>query len=323
MDNADSFPRISVIIAAYNVQNYIERTIRSALEQRNVQPEIIVADDASTDATAAIVAGLNAPEVKLIHSEQNQGPSHARNKAIAAATAPWLAILDGDDAFAPDRLHRCLSLAKATNADIVIDNLNVYEESTGIQHQMYEPSDFGNSKTLDLATFIARNASFLGGKSLGYVKPIFSKAFLQKHTLSYASEIRIGEDYMLLAEALACGAKCAIDPTSGYLYTVRTGSISHRLSIDDINRMMEGDKIFTSKYKLNPKAEKAQKWRSFSLNEAKAFTRLVNALKQKNTLLVMKISLSHPSSIVHLWRPLVARIKRILNKTGSLRKTDE
>jgi succinoglycan biosynthesis protein ExoO len=305
MDNA---PEVSVIIAAYNVQDYIERAVRSAFDRQGVAVEVIVIDDASTDGTVEIVSRIENPRVKLLRRAQNGGPSRARNEGIAAAASPWIAILDGDDAFAPGRLSRCLARAKTAAADSVVDNLEIYRESDGVSYPMFRAQDFGGKPTLDLATFIEGNLSFLGSTSLGYTKPIFSAAFLKKHQLRYDPEIRIGEDYMLLAEALASGARCAIELAPGYIYTVRAKSISHRLAVADIERMIAGDKTFLSKYHLDPVAQKAQKRRSFSLNECLAFTQLVDAIKEKNIMMAFKIVAKRPSAALHLWRPLWARL---------------
>jgi succinoglycan biosynthesis protein ExoO len=314
MDSIVQPPEVSVIIAAYNVQNYIERTVQSALDQQDVTVEIIVVDDASTDDTAKIVSHIDDPRVKLLRRTQNGGPSLARNEALAVAKSPWIAILDGDDVFMPDRLKRCLHRAEAAAADIVVDNLEIYREEDGARIPMFRDKDFGSKPSLDLATFIKGNMSFLGSTSLGYVKPIFSAEFLKNNNLRYDPGIRIGEDYMLLAEALALGARCVIEGTPGYVYTVRKGSISHRLSVADIERMQAGDKLFLAKYKLDQKAQKAQKWRNFSLNEALAFTQLVDAIKQKHLISALRIIAIRPSAAFHLWRPVGARLQRLFKK---------
>ena len=304
---------VSVIIAAYNVEKYIERAITSALDQREVLTEVIVIDDASTDQTVAVVERMQDARIKLIRQTVNNGPSVSRNAGMAIATSPWIAILDGDDAFAPDRLSRCLKQAQNNSADIVIDLIEAHRESDGQIYPLLEMKDFDGRNTLDLAHFIKGNLSFLGGPSLGYVKPLFATAFLRKHNLSYDPLIKIGEDYMLLAEALACNARCVIEPTHGYHYTVRAGSISHRLSAENIERMLVGDEGFITKYSLNPEALKAQASRTNSLKEALAFTNLVAAIKQKNIAQIFAIVAERPTAALHLWRPVVARLQRMFS----------
>ncbi|HEY4848571.1 MAG TPA: glycosyltransferase [Methylocella sp.] len=301
---------VSVIISAYNVENYIERAIHSALDQRDVAVEVIVVNDASTDSTLAIASRIKDPRVACINLSSNSGPSIARNTGIAAASAPWLALLDGDDAFAPNRLIRCIARAKSTNADIVVDNLEVRRESDKVCFPMFKPEKFARMEMLDLATFIRGNIHLLGW-ALGYLKPIFSAQFLRHHQLGYDPYSLINEDYMLLVTALACGARCAVEATCGYFYTVRSGSLSHRLSSADIIRMINGDKKFLTKYPLDSAARRAQKWRSLSLNESLAYFQLVDALKQKDVPKAFKICVSRPTAALHLWRPSWVRIQKL------------
>jgi succinoglycan biosynthesis protein ExoO len=305
-------PDISVIIAAHNVESYIERAMRSALNQQGVTVEVVVVNDGSTDGTPAAIARIEDPHVKRLDLSPNMGPSGARNAGIAVAAAPWIAILDGDDALLPDRLNRCLARAKMLNADIVVDNLDVCREADGARYPMFPPAMFSRLATLDLLSFIDGNQSFLGGGiSLGYLKPVFSAAFLRQHALAYDPELGIGEDYMLMCEALAQGARCAVENTAGYLYTARAGSTSHRLTPADMERIAAADKKFCARYALDAVAAKAQKRREFGIKEAYAFTQLVEAIKRRDARSALKIIAARPTAAWHLWRPAWARIARV------------
>jgi glycosyltransferase involved in cell wall biosynthesis len=87
--------------------------LRSALSQRDVDLEVIVLDDGSTDDTAAMVAAVSDPRVHLIRDEVSGGVSAARNRGIAAAAGEWVAFLDDDDVWAPDKVVRQLDAATA------------------------------------------------------------------------------------------------------------------------------------------------------------------------------------------------------------------
>lgn len=301
---------ISIIITSYNVEHYIERAIHSALDQQGVSLEVILVDDCSTDNSFAIASSIVDDRLTCIRLAQNGGPSVARNAAMARASAPWLAVLDGDDAYKPDRLARCLARARVLKADVVVDNLTLHREADGIRLPMFTKRQFLQHSTLDLASFIRGNRSFLGGYTLGYLKPIFSADFLREHHLAYDPDIRIGEDYMLLAEVLACGAVCAIEPTAGYLYTVRTSSISHRIAPEDLIRIAACDQKFLSRHTLSPTAKSAQKQRESSMREAYAFTRLVQGLKKGDLKEILSAFTSCPSSVRYLSEALWVRIKR-------------
>jgi succinoglycan biosynthesis protein ExoO len=302
---------VSIIITAYNVEHYISRAIRSALAQEGVTAEIILVDDCSTDRTWDIVSAIQDPRLKTIQLPENSGPSVARNTAIAHATGTWIAVLDGDDGLEPGRLARCLKRARAMNADIVVDNLTIMRESDGKTFPMFPPSGFSQLKTLSLARCIEGNRSFFKGYTLGYLKPVFSADFLKKHNLSYDPDIRIGEDYFFLAGALASGAVCAVEHSAGYLYTVRAGSISHRLAPEDLTRISMCDQKFLALHTLDPAAMKAQRRREFSTKEAYAYTRLIAALKQKDIWNTFEAVALCPSAVRYLWAPVWVRLRRL------------
>jgi glycosyltransferase involved in cell wall biosynthesis len=94
---------ISVVIPAYNAARYIGRALDSVLAQTHKPDEIIVVDDGSTDDTAGIVETYSS-QVRLIRRE-NAGASVARNTGINAAKSEWIAFLDGDDEWLPEKLQ--------------------------------------------------------------------------------------------------------------------------------------------------------------------------------------------------------------------------
>lgn len=305
-------PDISVIIPAYNIEGYIERAIQSALSQEGVTVEVIVVDDCSTDNTVAVAKNISDPRLTVIVQGQNGGPSVARNKGFSIAKGEWISILDGDDVLSEGRLKRCLSRGRNTQSDCVVDNLLVVPDDGSSKFPMFNEKKFNKFSTLSLADFIKGNQSFLGGYTLGYLKPMFRADFLKKYNLSYSTEIRIGEDYLLMSEILACGARCSVEPSIGYLYTVRNTSISHRLDAQSVTRIEKADQYFLSKYTIPPEAMAAQKRRNKRLREAFFFTELVSALKNRDAVKSLKIFISCPIAIIYLWRPVAAKIEKLL-----------
>jgi len=99
---ADTVYKISVVIPGYNVERYIKRAIDSVLAQTCPAHEIIVVDDGSTDNTAEIIKTYGS-KIRCIY-QKNAGVSVARNTGIEAATGDWIAFLDADDEWLPQRL---------------------------------------------------------------------------------------------------------------------------------------------------------------------------------------------------------------------------
>jgi cellulose synthase/poly-beta-1,6-N-acetylglucosamine synthase-like glycosyltransferase len=106
---------VSVVIPSYNYGRYLEASVRSALEQRDVEPEVIVVDDASADYSVAIAERLAAadPRVRVIRHETNLGASATFNAGYAVATGEFIVRLDADDQLTPGSLARAVALFDA------------------------------------------------------------------------------------------------------------------------------------------------------------------------------------------------------------------
>ena len=94
-------PRLSVVIPAYNAAAFLEETIRSVLQSTCRDYEVIVIDDGSTDSTAALAHSMG-PRVRVI-SQPNSGMSASRNRGIAATDSEFIALLDNDDVWHPQK----------------------------------------------------------------------------------------------------------------------------------------------------------------------------------------------------------------------------
>jgi glycosyltransferase involved in cell wall biosynthesis len=127
-----SMVEVTVVVPTRNRASMLGQALRSVAAQREVDLEAVVVDDGSTDATAALVSGMEDRRVRLIRHERPQGVSAARNRGIAEARGPWVAFLDDDDLWAPGKLASQLAAAKrdgrawaVTGAVSVDDRLRV------------------------------------------------------------------------------------------------------------------------------------------------------------------------------------------------------
>ncbi len=95
-------PRVTVIIPTYNRAWILERAVSSVLAQTFSDFELIIVDDGSTDATSEVIAGYGEKIISIY--QENQGVSAARNAGICAAKGDYIAFLDSDDAWMPEKL---------------------------------------------------------------------------------------------------------------------------------------------------------------------------------------------------------------------------
>ena len=111
-------PAVSVIIPTYNRGRWLPATVASVLAQTLPSLEILIVDDGSTDDTAAVCAEFSYP-VRYIRQD-NAGVGAARNRGAAEARGEWLAFLDSDDLWTPDKLEVQLAALAATGAPVSI-----------------------------------------------------------------------------------------------------------------------------------------------------------------------------------------------------------
>lgn len=231
---------IDVIIPAYNAGATVGRAVTSSLAQREVA-SVIVVDDCSTDDTAdaAFAAGAGDSRLKVERFAQNRGPAAARNHGFSLAQAPFLAMVDSDDWVLPRRFEALLGTAQSW--DFVADNILFLPES-----QKAEPLPEAvldglpdRCRPLGLAEFIDRNISRRGQSrgELGFLKPVFRKELLSLHDLRYAEDVRLGEDFILYAKAMARGARFVLSQRCGYIAIERPGSLSGQHSIHDLRAL--------------------------------------------------------------------------------------
>ena len=105
-------PEVSILIPTRNRRRFLARTLASALDQRVVDLEVVVVDDCSSDGTPAILGGFRDRRLRVTRQLQRSGVSAARNRGIDESTGEWVAFLDDDDLWAPDKLLKQLRAAQ-------------------------------------------------------------------------------------------------------------------------------------------------------------------------------------------------------------------
>jgi succinoglycan biosynthesis protein ExoU len=235
-----SDPRsVGVIIAAYNAEATIGRAVRSALAEVQAR-QVIVVDDGSTDSSyrRALAEDDGSGRLQVLRTPQS-GPAAARNRAIGAADTTWVCPLDADDYFTPGRLGRLLD--EADGCDLVADDLLLSREGDNdsppgrlIGERLPLPA------VLSFADFVAGNISRRGypRREFGFLKPLLRRDFLARARLAYDERLRLGEDFVLYATALARGGRLKVTPPCGYVAVERGDSLSARHTPADLGALL-------------------------------------------------------------------------------------
>lgn len=319
-DTGQSAVDISFVIACYNAGPFLEPSVRSALDQQGLTVEVLVVDDGSSDGsfeTAIRLSKLDS-RVVVLQTASNSGPGGARNVGINAMQGRWFAVLDADDVLLPERSKTLIAIADRCGADIIADNLLEFAEEIEMR-PMFTIAPRGGTKRLDLQEYFERSRLFGRDESPGYLKPMIRRSALEQARLRYNPALRIGEDDELVIRALQANLKYVVCDYAGYCYRRHACSISHRLSLANLDRMIEAE--YSIAKQLHPTFARSKPYRGRwnALMRARAFTSSVEALKAGLYLRAVLDILKKPSAISLYSLPLAARLRRLKGKPNRLR----
>lgn len=302
-------PDVSFLVSAYNVAPFIAEAVNAALAQTGVSVEVIVVDDCSTDATAAIVERIAAthPNVILARRAENGGLSVARNQAMDMASGRWLAILDGDDIVTPERSRHLINLGESLGADVVADNYERVDVAGRSLHTTMIPrSDPPHAFFLDMARFVSGNITFKKQNwTFGAIKPMIRADFMRARAIRYVEEPLLrNEDFILYAALIHAGGRFLVSSESHYKYRIRSGSNSWRLSAAHFDAMSRANKELALRQACRADAEalKAVAEYDRALALGTEFSHIVDLAKRGKWLPAAFDGLLRPA----LW-PLLAR----------------
>lgn len=226
-------PIVSVVIPARDAAAFLPAALRSAQDQTLQDLEILVVDDGSRDSTWPLLTGFAAEDrrIRPLRRSTPGGPAAARNLAFRHARGRWIALLDADDLFLPDRLGRLVPLAERLGADLMADDLLRVDFDTGLPLGRHFGPGAATMRPMGLAEILRRDmpdAPDGAPGAIGYAQPLIRRDLLRRHALAYDESLAASEDLAFLFEAVASGARLMLAAEAHYVYRIRTGSISRR-----------------------------------------------------------------------------------------------
>lgn len=201
--------KVSVVIPFYNRFDCVKNAIQSVFSQTHSNYEIILVDDGSNDAKAYLSEFLADERVKYIDIGENKGPSNARNVGIENATGEYIAMLDSDDLFLPDKLEKQLSYMINSNAD--------FSYTSYLRRNGECEVEVNCDMTEDMVGRCIYNSC------IATPTIMIKKAFLEKCGIKYNVEISVGEDNCFYLDVLL---KTPIHYLDQYLTIVNVNSNS-------------------------------------------------------------------------------------------------
>ncbi len=209
-------PCVSVIIPSYNYGQFISSTLKSVLEQRKVELDVIVVDDGSSDNTAEVVKEFGS-SVRYVYQE-NQGPCEARNTGMRLAQGEFLVFLDADDLLSPDTLFfQAQNLQKHPEASI----------SMCSNQKFTAAGPRGDLR--DAGSFPVISQDYFVRLCRANVAPIHAHMIRHNMALNvgfFDPEYKVMEDYHYWLRCAAAGYSFCLAPGGVALYRQHTSSLS-------------------------------------------------------------------------------------------------
>lgn len=222
--------KVSVIIPAYKVEKYIDRTISSCQSQTLNEIEIIVINDGSPDNSEAIINNIALKDNRIIaiHKE-NEGVTSARNTGLAMAQGKYVFFLDGDDYIEENALEKLFNIAEQNNADYVFGNFIIeYDDEDSLQnYEMVFPS-FTVINNITFLKYCFENTFF-------YITGcLINKQIMKKCGLDIPNDITFGEDNIAITQ-MAWNMNCAAYYNGIVLhYVQRNESVTNSINLNNL-----------------------------------------------------------------------------------------
>jgi glycosyltransferase involved in cell wall biosynthesis len=217
--------RLSIIVPAFKVENYIEKCIRS-LEDQDIpkdEYEIIVTNDGSPDESPMIVRNLQKefPNIVLIDQE-NQGVSVARNNAIAKAKGNYIMPIDPDDHVLPNTFRRVLEKAESANVDVLYLGFEIFDANGhSIWHTDYSKQEQHIYE--GVAGYYASRGNDVRDPDRSWAI-LYKREMIEKYELHYPKDVPFLEDGLFLGKVFSVAKRVAFDNGRFHQRTTSIGS---------------------------------------------------------------------------------------------------
>lgn len=224
------YNKISIIMPAYNCENYVSKAIDSVIAQIYNNWELIIIDDGSTDDTGKICDEYEKQDCRVhVFHVENQGVSNARNKGINLASGEFITFLDSDDWIKPEMYFEMLT-AFNENVDIVVCGFTTVYENKYSKKVNYKKVNPGTYKNITAVNLLCCN---------GYVcNKVYRKTALK--TIRFTKNVKIEEDWIFNIKVFASSSKEIKFITEEYYYYYqRSDSVLHSKKFLDAIETLE------------------------------------------------------------------------------------
>lgn len=315
---AGARPLVGVVMAAYNAERTIVEAVQSVLGQSWRELRLVVCDDGSTDATPELLARIADDRLSVVRNATNLGQGAARDRAIQASAAPWLAVIDADDRWNFDRLDKLMAAVDGPDSMVFDDLLLCHDTPYGMKpwKRLRGASAFGDRSSQPHA--VPLEALVIAPRLL--IKPLFPARLVREHGVVHGDR-RFGEDIEFFLRLAALGARLRYVPEPLYEYRISPGSVTAN-EVDE-RAMADALRACAALPGLPSRAKAAFDAKLRALSDNEKLYRLARAVRSGRMLQAMRLLIGNPRMAALLPGRLLRRLgyesHRIAN-AGTRRK---
>lgn len=202
---------VSVIMPSWNTGKFIAESIQSVIDQTYKNWELLIVDDCSTDNTDEVVSSFNDKRIKYLKNETNLGAALTRNRALREAQGEWIAFLDSDDLWAPEKLEKMIKFMKENNYSFAYHEYEKIEEESKPLNVYVSGPEIVTKRKMYNYGYPGCLTFMYNAKTMGLIQ---------------IKDIKKNNDYAILLQ-LCKKANCYLLKENLAKYRVRKQSISH------------------------------------------------------------------------------------------------
>lgn len=221
-------PLVAVVMPAFNARRTVLEAVHSVLGQSWRELQLVVCDDASTDGTAELLAGIGDPRLSVLRNPENLGQGRSRDRAILSTAAPWIAVIDADDRWESSRLERLMAANACDPGTMVFDDIMMcHDTPSGMTPWRRLRGDAAFGPRSAGARIVPVEALVTARRLL--IKPVFPAHVVREHGVVHG-ERRFGEDIEYFLRLAALGMRFRYVPEPLYQYRISPGSVTARVA---------------------------------------------------------------------------------------------
>ncbi len=234
-------PKVSIVVPCYDVEKYLDRCVRSLVNQTLKDVEIILVDDKSNDRTPEICDGwsIRDSRIKVFHKKINEGLGEACNSGMLMSSGEYIAFCDSDDWVTEDMYASLYKIAVSNGADAVYSGIQTVNGKGEIR-VMNSYSKFEVVKDKDriyncVMDMIASESSCKEERKMAMSAKIvlYKKSLIDYNKLRFVSEREIVSEDLVWNIDVLCNASCIVlTPQIFYNYYVNPSSISNKINLN-------------------------------------------------------------------------------------------